>query len=475
MNQEALIAKYQLVIQNKDIELSAKDDQISKLNSKISKITKELYQMKKKYRQSLSNQTEYSVSPKPSSNDEELVKLQEATVVLYKDNVQLQNQNDLFKKCLVAIDTCLNPDEMDRSDTVALLNRVENSIFNKSFELNELIQFNKQLLSSATTDVEALLNTNLEPFLAKYAVIQQENKELKLQIEKQHNEIKFVTHQNEILGKAANDLETVLQDKDDSDINKILKKESKYAIFTQQMNALRRELLTTEFKIECKHPVQPLDQHFLNNAFKLINNQKLELAELTLKYNYLKERVQQQETLFRKYHLSESADASNNNIVGLVGSPAIQHFIAKDEDFKQLMASHKSLLEHIMECPREPATIPFETYKKGQLQIQRQEEEINKNCKLLDRTRKAFGKKAYQVKQLTFNILGWHLDLMENNRFKVMNEDGRYFIFSGQLDKLVMVGMGPDAYETLEPFVQEWLTEKKSFSGFLATILLLNK
>ena len=462
------------VIQNKDLEIKTKEEQIQRLNAKISKMTKEMYTQKKKYRQSLTSRSEYSPSPVKSvldtENSEEFVKLKESAKFLYNENVQLQSMNGLLMNCISAIDSHLYPDEMDRSDLNQVLLRIENGILSKSKEISEISKINAHLLQSSNSDIADLLKSQLQPFIIKYSKLQQEIKALSLENDRLTKQSFFHQNQIKILDKSLKSLENVLNDNDEeTELSLILNKETKLKILTNQSESLRHELLTTDFKIECNHSLNPIDQSILSDAYILINTHKHEILELHTKMEFLKSKVELTESLFRKYHL----DQPNDTILSCIGSPAIQHFIFNQNDSKLLHSSHQALLQQILNS--EVAVVPKETLLQNQFKLEEQEAENKKLQKIFDRTRLIFGKKAYQVKQTILNVLGWDLDMMDHNKFKLTSESGQYFILQGNLDKLTMVGMDTEKYEIYHPLIQEWLTEKKSFSGFLATVLLLEK
>eukprot|EP00835_Amoeboradix_gromovi_P006333 NODE_727_length_4761_cov_0.252038.p2 type:complete len:458 gc:universal NODE_727_length_4761_cov_0.252038:1699-326(-) len=457
MSDESIAAQYQLVIQNKDTEIAAKDDLITKLNLKVGKITKEMYHLKKKYRNSLANHSECTPSPMKflaDSDNAELQKLQKSNLLLYSDNKQLQSRNSLLMNAIVAIDSHICPNEMDRSDISAMLCRIENYILHKSREIKILTETNEKLMESSNVSINSRIKSELAPFFSKYSRTIQENNDLTNENAKANKRLNLYKNSIKLLENTLSGL------KSDSDAVNTLKVEN---------SSLRETLINSKFQIDCSHVEQPIDLTFLNNAYQTISSLELKSLYFESQIKFLKSNIELNESLYRKYHVSEPEDL----IYSFIGSPAIKNFVASQQDFRQLLVSHASLIQQVLESDVEQ--VPMNTFKQLQLQLQKQNDEMLKSNKMMDRMKMAFAKKAYQVQQITLNILGWHLDLMENDRFKLSSENGRYFIFSGTLDKLSLVGMNTDDCIELEPLMQEWLTNKKCIAKFLANVLLLNK
>eukprot|EP00834_Sanchytrium_tribonematis_P003061 NODE_109_length_18665_cov_0.924486.p3 type:complete len:478 gc:universal NODE_109_length_18665_cov_0.924486:6682-8115(+) len=464
-----LVAKYQIVLQNKDSEIAAKDDQITKLNLKINKLNKEMYQLKRKYRSSLSNRSANDENiPMPEyKNNDELVALKEASGALYKDNVQLQNQNDVLKNAILSIDNYLFPKLMDRSNLNEQLTRVDLGIQQKVFEVKQLKNLNQDLLCSKNEDISKTIQTNLQPFIVKHSNLMQENKELQLDLSMAIKQSSFYKKQVSIMDEVLNELEKQMIEKDEvENVQKIIQRESKMKILTEECQSLRKEILNTEFKIECKHSLQLIDHSFLTQAYQIINELNAKILELQSKLNDFGPRLDRLEYLFCKYHLKEQDD----NIFAFVGSPAMEHFIASRSILKALCKSNYELLTMLVD--KKVEHVPKSILDQKQLEIQDKEQQLATKTKLLNRTKQIFAQKAKQVRDVTCTLLGWSLDLLDNNRFKLSDSGDQYFIFQETEGKFSLVSMDTSKFQLYQPLIESCINQRNSFPEFLATVLI---
>ena len=460
------------ILSDKNEELRNKDDHIFKLNAKIQKMTKEMYQLKRKYRNSLCSTSESVESNVVPVETSEYIKVKEAGIKLYESNLKLQQENALFKNCFNALDSAFYPDEMDRSNIHDQLLRVETAILNNKAAheyLQSEFQSKLQREKSFKVDIEPIIKKHVGPFIEKCGKLEESMKSVQLENQTLTAEIKSLKRQLKIHQNTLESLEKSISEQEVTEVDKILKQESKFAILTKYSQELRQQLDNISQSVECNHKIEKLDQLYLCELYESISQLKQDLYDSKVKYSELKSYIDLNNSMYRKYHLDEPKES----IYAHVGSPAIMYFVAKQNDLKLLVNSHNALLKHTLHLKTE--SIPKSSYLALENDLQNLKIELSNVQKMNTRIKEAFAKKAAQVNQVSASVLGWQIDLLEHDRIKVFDSNGLYFIFSGSMDKLMLVGMDNDQYEQLKPLVEEWITRKKSFSGFLATVLLLSK
>ncbi|PIA18496.1 MAD-domain-containing protein [Coemansia reversa NRRL 1564] len=188
-------------------------------------------------------------------------------------------------------------------------------------------------------------------------------------------------------------------------------------------------------------------------------------------------------------------------ILQLIDNPSAQDYAIRSEKLKALAAENEALLERIRlleksnennesdgnsDTPPDDATGAgsafFHTIDNLRSENQNLTRQLEDSAKLISRYKKEWKKKAAELREVVYLILGYRVDFMSNGsvRFTSMYAAGvdQSFVFtSGDDDQGVMrlSGGGSKTYlKGLTNDIRYWVQERGSIPGFLATVTLQN-
>ncbi|KAJ1841333.1 coiled-coil domain-containing protein mad1, partial [Coemansia sp. RSA 486] len=184
-------------------------------------------------------------------------------------------------------------------------------------------------------------------------------------------------------------------------------------------------------------------------------------------------------------------------ILQLIDNPSAQDFAIRSEKLSSLAAENSALLERIRELEQRsgaaadgskdgasdqlPESSPFfhtiDNLRNENCDLTQQLED---SIKLINRYKKEWKRKAAELREVVYSILGYRVDFLANGsvRFTSMyaSDIDESFVFTSGDDNLGVMrlsGGGSKAYLMgLSNDIRYWVQERGSIPGFMATITL---
>ncbi|KAJ2591379.1 coiled-coil domain-containing protein mad1 [Coemansia sp. RSA 1722] len=184
-------------------------------------------------------------------------------------------------------------------------------------------------------------------------------------------------------------------------------------------------------------------------------------------------------------------------ILQLIDNPSAQDFAIRSEKLSSLAAENSALLERIRELEQRsgaaadgskdgasdqlPESSPFfHTIDNLRNENRDLTQQLEDSIKLINRYKKEWKRKAAELREVVYSILGYRVDFLANGsvRFTSMyaSDIDESFVFTSGDDNLGVMrlsGGGSKAYLMgLSNDIRYWVQERGSIPGFMATITL---
>ena len=206
----------------------------------------------------------------------------------------------------------------------------------------------------------------------------------------------------------------------------------------QELKWLRESFLGKEFTFIATPPTEIVDEFFISKTCAELYTTKAALSDMTTKYDTLKEKVNVLQYFYSKYHIG----ASNDHVLGFIGSPAMRHLVATRQDMTTMAALVKEVLSDV------PVTqdCALLTIEKNRIAAS-----LASSNKLLERTQRAFNDKASLLQQIMVHVLGWQLKWLSSSKFKLVHKDA-YLVFQSESEAIQLLGMSDNVQPSTRDF-----------------------
>ncbi|KAJ1963582.1 coiled-coil domain-containing protein mad1 [Dipsacomyces acuminosporus] len=185
-------------------------------------------------------------------------------------------------------------------------------------------------------------------------------------------------------------------------------------------------------------------------------------------------------------------------ILQLIDNPSAQDYAIRSEKLKALVAENEALLAHIKKLEEnsgqsaepmvtddgdgEPSTDSpfFHTINNLQAENQNLTKQLEDSGKLMRRYKKEWKKKAAELREVVYSILGYRVDFLSNGGVRFTSTyasdvDQSFVFISGDDNQGVMKlsGGGNKSYlKGLSNDIRYWVQERGSIPGFMSTVTL---
>ncbi|KAJ2081185.1 coiled-coil domain-containing protein mad1 [Coemansia sp. RSA 988] len=236
-----------------------------------------------------------------------------------------------------------------------------------------------------------------------------------------------------------------------------------------------------------------------------VESKQRELEEVKTEHQHLLRRFEELEKEAARLEHQVGCGLGYNprttRILQLIDNPSAQDYAIRSEKLKALTAENEALLKRIRHLEKPSSNSEddgnsdnlsdeatgagsafFHTIDNLRSENQNLTRQLEDSAKLISRYKKEWKKKAAELREVVYLILGYRVDFMSNGsvRFTSMYAAGvdQSFVFtSGDDDQGVMrlSGGGSKTYlKGLTNDIRYWVQERGSIPGFLATVTLQN-
>ncbi|KAJ1662891.1 coiled-coil domain-containing protein mad1 [Coemansia sp. RSA 1646] len=184
-------------------------------------------------------------------------------------------------------------------------------------------------------------------------------------------------------------------------------------------------------------------------------------------------------------------------ILQLIDNPAAQDYAIRSEKLKAMSAENKALLERIRQLEKQQQTplsstdssnledgtesSPFfHTIDNLRTENQSLTKQLEDSVKLISRYKKEWKRKAAELREVIYSILGYRVDFLTNGSVRFTStyaaDVDQSFVFTSGDDNqgaMRLTGGGSKTYlKGLRNDIRYWVQERGSIPGFMATITL---
>ncbi|KAJ2694851.1 coiled-coil domain-containing protein mad1 [Coemansia spiralis] len=194
-------------------------------------------------------------------------------------------------------------------------------------------------------------------------------------------------------------------------------------------------------------------------------------------------------------------DPRTTRILQLIDNPSAQDFAIRSQKLTGLAAENESLLRRIRELESggarpaagdddeneaegdpAPGSAFFHTIDNLRSENQNLTQQLEDSVKLISRYRKEWRRKAAELRDIVYLILGYRVDFMPNGSVRFTStyaaDVDQSFVFTSGDDnqgRMQLLGGGSKTYlKGLSNDIRYWIQERGSIPGFLATVTLQN-
>ncbi|KAJ2792948.1 coiled-coil domain-containing protein mad1, partial [Coemansia helicoidea] len=193
-------------------------------------------------------------------------------------------------------------------------------------------------------------------------------------------------------------------------------------------------------------------------------------------------------------------DPRTTRILQLIDNPSAQDFAIRSQKLAGLTAENESLLGRIRELESgavrvssaedqdedaadpPPGSAFFHTIDNLRSENQNLTQQLEDSAKLISRYRKEWRRKAAELREIVYLILGYRVDFMPNGSVRFTStyaaDVDQSFVFTSGDDnqgRMQLLGGGSKTYlKGLANDIRYWIQERGSIPGFLATVTLQN-
>ncbi|KAJ2160640.1 coiled-coil domain-containing protein mad1 [Coemansia sp. RSA 552] len=184
-------------------------------------------------------------------------------------------------------------------------------------------------------------------------------------------------------------------------------------------------------------------------------------------------------------------------VLQLIDNPSAQDFAIRSEKLKDLAAENSALLERIRQLEETaPASTDlasregesaasgafFHTIDNLHKEKQSLEKQLEDSAKLISRYKKEWKRKASELREVVYTILGYRVDFLANGSVRFTSayaaDVDQSFVFASGHDNqgvMQLSGGGSRTYlQGLNNDIRYWVQERGSIPGLMATITLQN-